>query len=69
MNDLKHTICKDGDQVLTATPVIDIQVPDLWNLAMSMKEGGNIRAYEAILNTWHLAHAMKDRLQQQELNL
>jgi hypothetical protein len=55
--------------------VQDIQVPDLWHVAMHLKElsessNSHLKhkykiASEEILETWHLAHDMKRYLQEQ----
>ncbi len=34
----------------------DINIPDLWHIAMAQK---NPAAKQAIIDTWHIAHAMK----------
>lgn len=33
-------------------------VPDLWHVAMELKDQGNTQASEMVLDCWHLAHDM-----------
>jgi len=40
----------------------EISVPDLWHLAQEFRSQGNMPAHDAILNTWHIAHALLDTL-------
>ena len=60
-----------------ANPVVkkeveNIDVPDLWHVAMAIREGRdfstqgkdiNISLSEMILETWHLAHSLKAHIQ------
>lgn len=42
-----------------------IQIPDLWHLAMYLKDSKNAGLREQadmVLECWHLAHAMKDHI-------
>ena len=63
---MKITLAKGG----TAEREVDvqeIQVPDLWHVAMALKDDPSYdnRAADMILETWHLAHDMKRHLQEQ----
>tara|TARA_R110000751_G_C13407630_1_gene438548 strand:- start:148 stop:333 length:186 start_codon:yes stop_codon:yes gene_type:complete len=40
----------------------DRQIPDLWHLAMALKDWGMEPASAAVLETWHLAHDLKKAL-------
>lgn len=39
-----------------------IEIPDLWHLAMALRDWGMEPASAAVLETWHLAHDMKKTL-------
>lgn len=45
------------------TEIKDIEVPDLWHIAMRSMELGNTQDEKQILECWHLAHDMKKALQ------
>ncbi len=46
-----------------------ITVPDLWHVATRLREAEQINDVQMVMDCWHLAHAMKDHLQQQEHDL
>jgi hypothetical protein len=50
----------DGER---CTEIRDIQVPDLWHIAMHQYRLGNPAAEKMVLECWHLTHDMKNALQ------
>jgi len=38
------------------------QIPDLWHLAMALRDWGMEPASAAVLETWHLAHDLRKAL-------
>lgn len=46
------------------TTLKEIEIPDLWHLAMKYPRGS--REQKAILDTWHLAHEFKRILAEDE---
>lgn len=49
------TLSRGGTQE-RSVPVGGICVPDLWHIAKALRQSGNDRAAEAVLETWHLAN-------------
>ena len=50
-----------------AEQIIDssqIDVPDLWHLALSLWDAGNKIGSRAVLECWHLAHSLKQHIQE-----
>jgi hypothetical protein len=41
------------------TEIRNIEVPDLWHIAMALSNQGNPTAEKQVLDCWHLAHDMK----------
>ena len=39
-----------------------VEIPDLWHLAMALRDWGMEPASAAVLETWHLAHDLKKAL-------
>jgi hypothetical protein len=57
-------MCKGG----AGENVIDtreLQVPDLWHIAMWLENNGNSGSSKKVLDCWHLAHDMKKHIQEQ----
>jgi hypothetical protein len=51
------------------TQACNIEIPDLWALAQQIENGANFdnpevakEAAKAILDTWHLAHSLKNHI-------
>jgi hypothetical protein len=46
--------------------IAEIQIPDLWNVAMDLKERKELQAWvdsEMVLDCWHLAHDLLEHIQ------
>jgi len=52
----------DNDQRIEVS-AIEIEIPDLWHLAMNLlEEAHNKAASDAVLKCWHAAHHMKTHI-------
>jgi hypothetical protein len=56
----KKVILSPKGSARKEVPIGEINIPDLWHIAMAYPE--NSREREAILETWHLAHDLKRNL-------
>lgn len=60
------TLCRGGLEEKTLS-IEEIEIPDLWHIAMAMKKGkiwlGMERDAEWVLKTWHFAHDLKRHIQ------
>lgn len=55
----------------TARQVVEvdkIQVPDLWHVAMHVRDQGDIQWSKQILDVWHLAHDLIANIQAHNTN-
>ena len=41
-----------------------VQIPDLWHVAMLLKDKGLIHQSEQVLDAWHIAHDLKNHISQ-----
>ncbi len=44
-------------------PISDIQIPDCWHAAETLRSLGYEAAANAVLETWHLAHDLRNHVQ------
>ena len=54
----KVAIINDGEY--HKENLTDVEIPDLWHLAMRMADSGDKVGSERVLNTWHIAHKLMD---------
>lgn len=59
------TLSKGGSAERTVA-AIDIQVPDLWHIAMHLKREGAESQGEKVLECWHLCHDLLRHIQESE---
>ncbi len=45
-------------------PIDEVQVPDLWHIGMYLADEQMYTESMAVLDCWHLAHNLKDKLQE-----
>ena len=64
INELSTTACDpSGKQVDRRTIRVEqIHIPDLWHTADWLREEGFNEAAENVLNVWHLAHDLRDKM-------
>lgn len=52
----------DGSWTASEIPVNEVEVPDLWPIAMYLCDQGMHSESKAVLDCWHLCHNMKGKL-------
>lgn len=52
----------NGEAPRAEIPVKETEVPDCWHVAMRVHDTGDHNGKEHILNCWHLAHDLRDKL-------
>jgi hypothetical protein len=60
---MKITLHKGGTKEKTV-PVTQIEIPDLWHLARSVRQSHGNQAADAILKCWHIAHDLRKALEE-----
>lgn len=58
---MKITLSKGGTKEKTLN-ANDVQIPDLWHLARSVRQSHGNDAEDAILECWHIAHDLKNHI-------
>jgi hypothetical protein len=53
-----------GEEKVTNDTYDSNFIPDLWHIGQQLKASGQIEAYQAVMETWHIAHALNDTLSQ-----
>ncbi len=63
MDNIQTSITTHGAIVRQSVDLsISSTIPDLWHIAMRLRDQGNDADADAVLNTWYLAADMRDRI-------
>lgn len=69
-NEMINTIIRSPEGTERREVEVDrIQVPDLWHVAMYVKDQGNTQWAEQILDCWHLTHDLITNIQAHNNNI
>ena len=55
-SEVKELVRARGGSLERVVPVDELRVPDLWHIAMHLKERGFPKAQDEVLECWYLCH-------------